>query len=110
MIEGNLPRPPIPSGSKNRRSARSPDIGTEEFRQIELVLGGYTITTKAAALGRVEDRYVMRNSTGHRIELPLLVNVASFVQTWTSFRRSSEAGLQFQMARRQIASFPPAID
>jgi hypothetical protein len=92
MVDRTPPRAPIPSRSETDQGIISPDSGTEEFKQIQLVLDGYTVTTNAAALWRVADRYVMRNLSGHRVELPLLVNIASFVQTWTTFRRLSETG------------------
>jgi protocatechuate 3,4-dioxygenase beta subunit len=59
----------------------------QEFKEIELVLNGYTVSTRAATLARIGGEYVMRKRGGQRIALPTLIDIGTLTRTWTAFRR-----------------------
>jgi hypothetical protein len=58
-------------------------------REIELVARGYTVSTRAAALGRIGGDYVMRNRDGTRVALPLSTEIDRLRAVWTAFRARS---------------------
>jgi hypothetical protein len=67
----------------------------EAAREIELVARGYTVSTCAAALGRIGGDYVMRNRDGIRVALPLSTEIDRLRAVWTAFRAhpSGDAGV-----------------
>jgi hypothetical protein len=61
----------------------------EAAREIELVARGYTVSTRAAALGRIGGDYVMRDSDGARVALPLSTETDRLRAVWAAFRARS---------------------
>jgi hypothetical protein len=53
--------------------------------QVELVTRGYTVSVEDAALGRIGDRYVMRDGKGHLIGLPVATETDHLREVWTAF-------------------------
>jgi hypothetical protein len=58
----------------------------EAAREIELVARGYTVSARAAALGRIGGDYVMRDCDGTRVALPLSTEIDRLRAIWTAFR------------------------
>jgi hypothetical protein len=57
---------------------------------VELVTRGYTVSAeKDAALGRIGDRYVMRDRKGHLIGLPLATKSDHLREVWTAFLQAA---------------------
>jgi hypothetical protein len=56
----------------------------EAAREIELVARGYTVSTRAAALGRIGSDYVMRYYDGTRVALPLSTEIDRLRAIWTA--------------------------
>ena len=59
---------------------------------VDLVMHGYTISVKNAALGRIGPLYVMRDAKGHRITLPVATESRHLCEVWAAFRRAVAAG------------------
>jgi protocatechuate 3,4-dioxygenase beta subunit len=62
---------------------------SQEFKDVELVANGYTISTRAGTLARIGDEYVMRKRGCQRIAVPAVTDLATLVRTWTAFRGST---------------------
>jgi hypothetical protein len=58
---------------------------------LDLVIHGYTISVKNAALGRIGPLYVMRDAKGHRIVLPVATESRHLREVWAAFRRAVAA-------------------
>jgi len=54
-------------------------------RQVELVLGGYTVSTGEFAIGRIGTEYVMRNGRGVRVVLPSTTEREGLLAAWRAF-------------------------
>jgi hypothetical protein len=56
---------------------------------VELVIRGYTLSVEDAALGRIGDRYIMRDGKGHLIGLPLATKSDHLREVWTAFLQAA---------------------
>jgi hypothetical protein len=65
----------------------------EAAREIELVARGYTVSTRAAALGRIGGDYVMHDCDGGRLALPLTTEIDHLRAVWTAFRSPHSASV-----------------
>ena len=72
-------------------------------REIELVARGYTVSTRAAALGRIGGDYVMRDCDGARLALPLSTEIDHLRAVWTAFRSRPSASVP-STTRRAISA------
>ena len=68
-----------------------PEPAQTEFREVRLLLEGYTISSRTAALGRIADEYVMRSGKGQRLTLPIGTSIDSLTKAWSRFRNRSES-------------------
>jgi hypothetical protein len=78
--------------ARNRMGDFGMSATDEAAREIELVARGYTVSTRAAALGRIGGDYVMRNRDGTRVALPLSTEIDRLRAVWTAFRSRSSGG------------------
>ena len=53
-------------------------------REIELVVAGYTVSNRIAAIGRIGANYVMRDCDGNRVVLPLSTKTDRLLAAWTA--------------------------
>jgi hypothetical protein len=58
---------------------------------VDLMMHGYTISVKNAALARIGPLYVMRDAKGHRIVLPVATESRHLREVWGAFRRAVAA-------------------
>jgi hypothetical protein len=72
---------------------------------VELVTSGYAISVETAALGRIGERYVMRDSKGHLIGLPVATETDHLREVWTAFLQA--AGKQRADAHRAVRGDGP---
>jgi protocatechuate 3,4-dioxygenase, beta subunit len=72
------------------QGATLPEFDSQEFKEVQLVLDGYTVSTKMAALARIADQYVMRKRDGQRVVVPTVVSTDHLTRAWTAFRRLAE--------------------
>jgi CheY-like chemotaxis protein len=77
--------------SSQYHSADVSELAQTEFSEVKLLLEGYTITTRKAALGRIADQYVMRSGKGQRLTFPIGTSIDSLTRAWSRFRNLSES-------------------
>jgi hypothetical protein len=79
---------------------------------VELVTSGYTISVETAALGRVGERYVMRDGKRHQIALPLATETDHLREVWTAFlyAAASSGPMPAVLCGETVQSDPQAAD
>jgi len=75
----------IGHGKLSKRNSGVTEMSTGT---VDLVMHGYTISVKNAALGRIGPLYVMRDAKGHRITLPVATESRHLCEVWAAFRRA----------------------
>ena len=78
------------------------DLASQEFKEVQLVLDGYTVSTDMAVLARIADRYVMRNRDGRQVVVPALISTDHLTRAWTAFRRLAEINVGLPVDRAAI--------